>query len=328
MAASVRRLPEFDELPVRAGAPPGSSWGLWGEGDANGCLNLLTPERVRAGLAAAVDGQVFNLNLELDLPDPPFFGRKRLRHTVLDSTTGHDDVIDDYNTQSSSQWDGFRHVAHPKYGFYNGVADGDHGIHHWAQRGIVGRGVLCDVARWRAAQGRPIVPDEPHPIEPSDLTAALAAQGTVVEPGDILLIRTGWLGWYRALDRAQREAYAAQRVPPSCGLRPGTETARVLWNLHIAAAAADNPGFEVMPPGSFVAPDDFPALRADPERAEEWFVHTSLLAKLGLPLGEFFDLEALAGACATDGRYTFLVTSAPLNLPAGVGTPPNALAIR
>ena len=87
MDASEGRLPEFDELPVQAGAPPGSSWGLWGDGDANGCLNLLTPQRVRAGLAAAIDGQVFNLNLELDLPDPPLFGRKGLRHTVLDSTT-------------------------------------------------------------------------------------------------------------------------------------------------------------------------------------------------------------------------------------------------
>lgn len=324
----MRQLPDFDALPVTAGAPPGSSWGLWGADDVFGCLNLLTPERVRAGVAEVREGRVFNLNLELDLPDPPFFGRAPLQHTVLDTVTGHDDEIHGYNTQSSSQWDGFRHVPHPKYGFYNGIADGDHGIHFWAQRGIVGRGVLCDVARWRESVGRPIVANDAHPIEPSDLLDTLAAQDTDVEPGDILLIRTGWLAWYRSLDAEGRASYASDRVPKCCGLRPGTETARVLWNLHVAAAAADNPGFEVMPPGSFVAPADFPELRADAERAEEWFVHASLLGKLGLPLGEFFDLDALAGACAADGRYTFLVTSAPLNLRAGVATPPNALAIR
>ncbi len=322
------RLPTFDELPVVDGAPPGSSWGMWGNGDTLGCLNLLTADRVKAATAEVRTGQVFNLNLELELPDPPFFGRAGLLHTVHDTSTGHDDQIDNYNTQSSSQWDGFRHVKHPKYGFYNGVADGDHGIHHWAQRGIVGRGVLCDVARWREQQGRPIIADEAHPIEPGDITATLTAQGTSVEPGDILLIRSGWLAWYRGLDAAGRAAYAGQRVPPSCGLRPGTETARVLWNLHVAAAAADNPGFEVMPPGSFETPESMVALRADPERAEEWFVHTALLGKLGLPLGEFFDLDALADACHADRRYTCMVTSAPLNLRAGVATPPNVLAVR
>lgn len=39
-------------------------------------------------------------------------------------------------------------------------------------------------------------------------------------------------------------------------------------------------------------------------------------------------LEDLAADCAEDGRYEFLVTSAPLNLSGGVGSPPNALAIK
>ncbi len=40
----------------------------------------------------------------------------------------------------------------PRDGFYNGVADADHGIHHWARNGIAGRGVLCDVASRRLLQ--------------------------------------------------------------------------------------------------------------------------------------------------------------------------------
>jgi hypothetical protein len=59
------KLPSYDELPVKAGAPAGSSWGLWGDDDVFGCLNLLTPERVLAGRACIRSGRVFPLNLEL-----------------------------------------------------------------------------------------------------------------------------------------------------------------------------------------------------------------------------------------------------------------------
>jgi len=49
---------------------------------------------------------------------------------------------------------------------------------------------------------------------------------------------------------------------------------------------------------------------------------------LGIPIGELWDLEALASDCAGDGVYEFMLTSAPLNIPGGVGSPPNALAIK
>jgi hypothetical protein len=49
---------------------------------------------------------------------------------------------------------------------------------------------------------------------------------------------------------------------------------------------------------------------------------------LGLPLGELWDLEALAADCAADGRYECFFTSAPLRLPAGVASPPNAVAVK
>ena len=69
-------------------------------------------------------------------------------------------------------------------------------------------------------------------------------------------------------------------------------------------------------------------VRADRRRLHEIFTHTLLLPMLGLPLGEMWNLEALAADCAADGRYECLFTSAPLNLPNGVASPPNALAIK
>ena len=38
------KLPNYHQLPVKPGAPPGSSWGVFGENDELGCLNFLTPE--------------------------------------------------------------------------------------------------------------------------------------------------------------------------------------------------------------------------------------------------------------------------------------------
>jgi kynurenine formamidase len=318
----VTGLPSYDEL------PDGSSWGLWGPDDVFGCLNLLTPERVRRGAECVRKGAVFALNLDQTLPDPPLFGRPPLRREVtwLTNDAGHDEILHEFNTQSSSQWDGFRHIQHPVRGFYNGVPDEDHGIGHWASAGIAGRGVLADVARWRESQGRPITPNAPDPIEPDDLLATLETQTIRIEPGDVLLIRTGWLTWYRSLDKAGREEAAA--TFQACGLRPGRETARTLWDLHIAAVAADNPALEVWPPAAVSTPEQLAAIADDRSALGEVFVHIHLLPLLGIPIGELWDLDALAADCAADGVYECFLTSAPLNLPSGVASPPNALAIK
>lgn len=325
-----QQLPAYADLPVQPGAPAGSAWGLWGDDDRFGCLNLLTPERAAAAARLVQRGAVFALDAELDAVDPPLFGRQAGRHTVSNEgdprSRGHDDVLDGWNTQSSSQWDGFRHVPHPIHRFYGGLAETDHGIDHWAARGIVGRGVLADIGAWREAQGRGLHMSEADPIEPGDVLGCLADAHVSVEPGDVLLLRTGWLGWYRGLGEPERAAMAENHANP--GLRPGTATAAMLWDLHIAAVAADNPSLEVWPVGALAGPELLDEVRADRSRTPELFVHTALLPLLGMPIGELWDLDALAADCADDGRFTFLLTSAPLRLRRGVASPPNALAIK
>jgi kynurenine formamidase len=321
-------LPAYRELPVRPDAPAGSSWGVWGDGDVFGTLNLLDEAAAARGARAIHRGAVFNLNLEMELPDPPLFGRPVFSHDVPPAGIASHDEISNWDTPSSSQWDGFRHVAHPVYGYYGGLASDEHGIHHWAQRGIAGRGVLADVARWRATQGRPISCGEADVIVPSELTATLAAQGVAIEPGDVLLVRTGWTTWYRSLDGTARRALAADRIGASCGLRPGVDLAALLWDLHVAAVAADNPAVEVTPFGAITDPQEMLAAFRDPARAADTFVHFRLLALLGIPLGELWDLDSLADDCARDGTYEFFLTSAPLNLHAGAASPANALAIK
>jgi hypothetical protein len=320
-------LPDYAALPVREGAPPGSSWGLWGDDDVLGTLNLATPERARRGAGLARRGAVFPLNLELELPSPPLYRRSALRHEVVGSSLTLDDELHNLNTQSSSQWDGFRHVRHQQLGNYNGLDSEAHGIHHWARRGIVTRGVLADVGRWRQDQGRPLSVGEADPIEPEEVLATLDSQGVEMEPGDVLLLRTGWVGWYRGLNADQRAAVADHVIAPSCGLRAVESTASMLWDLHVAAVATDTPAFEVAPFGLLEGAELGAALR-DPERCVEVFLHFRILVFLGIPIGELWDLEALGADCAEDGTYDFLLTSAPLNLHQGVGSPPNALAVK
>jgi kynurenine formamidase len=326
-------LPRFGDLPVVGGQR--ASWGLWadrGDGvdpDVFGCLNLLTPERLVAAAGQVQRGAVFALNWTMDLPDPPMFGRSAGRHEVLSERGHQDDVLHDWNTQSSSQWDGFRHIWNEPNGFYGGLPDEEHGVHHWARRGIAGRAVVCDVARYRAASGRPIRHDACDAIQPEEVTGALAAQGTTVEPGDVLLLHTGWIAWYEGQDADTRAALAERSGMRWPGLAPGERSAELLWDLHIAAVAADNPSVEAWPPGHGADPDLVEQIRTgDRTRMGEIFTHTLYLPMLGLPLGEMFVLSPLADDCAADGRYTCLFTSAPLNLSNGVASPPNALAIK
>ena len=303
-------LPGFDELPVSSGAPPGSSWGLWGEEDRFGALNLLTSQRALAAAASIRKGRWFALNLEADVPNPPLFGRPLLRHEVTDRPTpSHDDLIQDWNTQSSSQWEGFRHFPHPEYGHYAGLTEGQHGIDFWGARGLVGRCVLVDVDRWRSRRGRPLEQGTQDPITVRDLEDCIAEQGTSIKPGDVLLVRTGWTTWYRSLAADERVECSSRATNPGL-LDP--QLPEYLWNLHIAAIASDNPAVEITRP------------RTGPQLT----AHRCVLALLGIPLGEFWDLDALAKDCAADGTYDAFFTSAPMRLRGGAASPPNAIAVR
>jgi kynurenine formamidase len=321
-------LPSFDDLLARTDAPAGSTWGLWGPADRLGCLNLITPQAVRRGAACVQRGVSFGLNLQLNLPDPPLFGRRPFRHDVvwLTGGRGHDETLSDWNPQGSSQWDGFRHMRSSVLGFYNAAPDDELGVDHWSARGIVTRGVLADVARWREAQGRPLSHPASDRIDPDDLEACLAEQGVVLEPGDVLLVRTGWLTWYRELEGPARRQLGES--PVAAGLRSGRVTARWLWDRRVAAIASDNPAVEASPVYRLMSEADARTMAADPRRADEFVLHMALLPMLGMPIGELWDLDALASDCAADGRYDFLLSSAPLNLPSGVGSPANAVAVK
>ncbi len=313
-------VPRFAELPIRPDAPPGSSWGVFGDDDEVGTLNFVQAESVAAAAALVRTGKVFSLNLDLELPDPPFFGRKPIRHTLFEKYGGMalDEHIDDLYPQASTQWDGLRHFADPDHGFYNGAQLSELtggttrlGVHHWARRGIAARAVLLDIAR--ALDGDAVSPDplDFFPIGAELLERTAERQGVELGQGDVLLVRTGWLEAYERLGRPEREGLAALGRPGAPGLH-GDDVPAFLWDNRIAAVAADNPALEATRPG-----DTSPLA-----------LHVALIARLGMPLGELWRLAALADDCAADGVYEALLVSAPLNLRGGAGSPANALALK
>jgi hypothetical protein len=316
-----KKMPDFDELPINSDYPPQSAWGVFGDEDQIGTLNLLTPERVADAARLVQQGRVFALNWELEQPNPPLFNRAVLRHTIQRRRTNvFDDLYDNFNTQSSSQWDGLTHFGHRQYGFYNGVAELQitgvagtrNGIEHWGRRGIAGRGVLIDFQRFAAHHGLAFRPGERYGITAEQLQAAADWQSLSFQTGDILLLRTGWIEWYSSLNEQEKTELAQPGAFQAGGLEQGEDSLRFLWNNHFAAIAGDSPCFEAYPP-------------ANPE---EGLMHGTIIGLWGMPIGEMFNLDLLAEECATDTRYQFFFTSAPLNKLGGVASPPNALAIK
>lgn len=314
--------PRYADLPISPERPPASAWGVFGDDDELGTVNLLGDEQARRGAELVRRGAVFSLNWDIELPSPALFGRSTLRHRIIDlDPVGTEDVYDGFYPQGSSQWDALAHVKHPRFGYYNGRTRAEitgrpgsrNGIDHWARRGLVGRFVLADLARYRAAIGRSFRSDESEAIGAPDLEACLAWEGVAPEVGDILLLRFGWVGWYEQADARTRAAIAATELFAAAGIARQAATVEWLWDRGFAAVAADNPALEVMP---------------FDESSEDGYLHYRLIPLLGMAVGELFALDALAADCAADGIYEGLFVAAPLNKVGGSGSPANALTIK
>lgn len=308
-------LPAYDDLPVIEKIGLRHSWDVFGRDDDLGTINLLTPERRLDAVATVRHGRVVNLSLPLTEPSPTLFGRKALSHDIYGlDRNALDDSLDSFFLQASSQWDGLRHVRAREYGFYTGVTGemkpgpGRLGIEHWVRHGLVGRGVLLDIAGWYEETGQDWDPLGRQAVEAEDLAAVAAHQGVEIRTGDMLCLHFGWVEAYLKLDRAGRTAYAAN-VQHS-GLSGSEDMARLLWNWHIAALACDNPAVEVTP--------------GDPAVGS---LHRRVLPLMGMALGEMLDYSELTQLLRDEGRWDFMMTAVPLYLPGGVGSPANAIAI-
>lgn len=95
------------------------------------------------------------------------------------------------------------------------------------------------------------------------------------------------------------------------GVESSEKTVRWLYDHHFAAIVGDTVAFEAWPPNF----------------ESGWCLHEWLLVHFGTPIGEMWNLEKLSAHCEKKKRYTFFLTSAPLHVKGGVGSPPGAIAI-
>jgi kynurenine formamidase len=316
---AVTTWPSYADLPIRAGSPAGAAWGVFGDDDELGTLNFIGAEQVRAASTLVRRGAVFPLNWSLALPKPVLFHRGAYTRTQMamdNPIIGHDDYLDGLYLHASSHWDALRHHGVIEAGaFYGGRETAAVrqstclDIATVARRGIATRAVLADVARVLADEGVTFDPLDHFPVTLEMIQRTLDVQGAQLRQGDVLLVRTGWMDAYLGASQARRDGLAGGPIR-TVGLT-GVNIAEYLWDRGIAAIAADNPAVEIL------LGEDLPLE-----------LHNYLIGRLGMPLGELWFLEDLAHDCREDGVYEVFLTSAPLNLEGGTGSPPNTLALK
>ncbi|ANB12026.1 Pc12g14970 [Sugiyamaella lignohabitans] len=326
-------LPSYNQLPNKQRfwewGPPGS------HEEGLGKQNLLTPEHVAKSAKSEIKtGDRIGLGWEMHKLEYPAFGRKHFDLKIDARSEFSLDDIYEFNPQQSSQWDGFRHYQQPVAfsgadedkqkgkvdGLWFGGASRSEitekgstriGVHHWAQQGIVGRGVLIDYATYAEEKGIKYSCFEPNIITHADLQGAIKRFNVDIQPADIVFIR---IGLPREWDKySDEEKKAIQERPPEfMGLEPSQDNLSWIWDNHFPAVASDAIALEVLPKGGY--PNGLP-------------MHQHLLAGWGVTIGEIFNLEPLAELCKKLNRYSFFVASVPLNAVGAVSTPPNAVAI-
>lgn len=155
---------------------------------------------------------------------------------------------------------------------------------------IVTRAILLDVARYRNVS---VLPNS-YVITAEDIAGTLSAQGTLIQPGTAVLIRTGFYQHLRDGNPAYRDAIA--------GL--GLESAQFLFQKGMILAGADNMTVEAFPP-------------------YDHSVHRFLLVHNGVTHLENLYLEELAERQV----YEFLLIVTPLRLQGATGSWVHPIAI-
>ncbi len=297
-----------------------SNWGRWGPEDELGTLNLVTPAKRAAAARLVRDGVSVTCARPIvtDItPDTTF----QVMRFMVDSGEGRDTAPPERRLarRGAGEFIGMvfhgytmTHLDTPAHFFWDGRLYNGRSCNLITSRegalveavdllrdGVVSRGVLLDVARARGVAW--LQPGEG--VFPEDLEAAEDAAGVRVEPGDLLLVRTGYY--------ARRLAEGP--VNPLVAGAPGPHAALAPWlrERGVAMFGSDT--------HNDIAPTPYPGLG--------YPFHIVTLVALGLWLLDNLNLEDLARACAERRRWEFLLTVAPLRFRNATGSPVNPIAL-
>jgi kynurenine formamidase len=170
------------------------------------------------------------------------------------------------------------------------------GIETYPKERFINRGVLLDVARFKnvdaLAPGQEITAD--------DLEATAKAEGVEIQPGDSVLIRTGYGKFFEA-DRAKYSGFRPG---------PGEGAARWLAGKKIFLTGDDQMSYEVVSEKGTIFP-----------------CHRILIADGGIYIVENLNLEELSKALAEQKTYEFVLVLNPPRIRGATGAAANAFAI-
>ncbi len=301
------------------------NWGRWGADDEIGALNYLDAEQAVRAAGAVRSGKRFALSLEILRPggDPAIGIRGQVKKFMTADkgffTTGQlqpmgggiefsDDLVIMY-LQASTQIDALGHVWYDDQ-LWNGYsADLTIGtlrkcsVKPMADHGIIGRGVLLDIPRYRGVSRL----SANEQVTLADLLGCAKAQGVTLQKRDIPIIRTGWLPIFY---EGGMEALMGKGEP---GITDEPELVAWFQEMEIPTFGSDTVGGEQS--FSSVSGIVLP-------------LHGALMRNLGIPFQEMLWLEELAADCAADGQYDFMYVVSPLKIHGGTGSPINPLAIK
>jgi kynurenine formamidase len=194
-------------------------------------------------------------------------------------------------------------------------------MQYWAKEGICGRGVLLDYVAYAEKHGIEYSAFSDHAVSLSVLLDVAREQNVTFRRGDILFVRIGVTkAWDTQMTPADKLSYAQSSKPQHAGVEGTEDMLRWIWDSGFAAVAGDAISFEVYPPKKTYT-------RRGGEDVPGLFLHEYLIAGWGMAVGELFDLEGLSEICREEKRWEFFIAASPLNMPGGVSSPPNCVAI-
>lgn len=339
--------------------PPGSNWGDFGVDDECGRMNLLTPEKVRQGVAEVREGLTFCLSLPLDYPGgnvlnprrhPPVLrptlrnGRPNMNYRLFSDNILDTDVVSDdlvvMHLQYSTQWDSLAHVGQlfdvnatgvPEAVYYNGfragedvvgpTEAGDAGVPQPAHTHSTSYARKLGIEKMaeRCVQGRGVMIDLQANFGSGRQSVGYDTLMRVLE-ADKVTVETG--------DMVCLHTGFGQALLDMGG-QPDPDA------VNKIGAVLDGRDEKLLQwitdSGLAVLIADNYAVEAHPAKRQMGCcatlpLHEHCLFKLGIHLGEIWHLTPLANWLRSHNRSRFLLTAPPLRLPGAVGSPTTPVA--
>lgn len=300
------RQPKLNRADIERWSKELSNWGRWGKDDQLGAVHLITPAKRIEAAALVKDGTAVSLahddSIEQSVDNnPPFEHRMLTTGADRSAEFALDMYVVTYHTEFVTHLDALSHVFNGE-SLFNGFPR-QSVTQAGAQKldvlqlkdGIFTRGILFDIPRLK---GRPYL-NPGEAIYPADLELWERRTGIKVEPGDVVLIRTG---------RWERRKKLGPFIP-SAGLHASCAP----WlHRHDVAVLGSDGASDVAPSG--VAGVTMP-------------IHLLAVGSMGMPILDNLDLDQLAEIAANHHRWVFLFTVAPEPVPGGTGSPVNPTAV-